>query len=390
MKPPNYAGFNNYAVGALSAGLEYMRKRRYSKAVPRGSKRRRLSTRKRTRNRKRVRTTRTREGRRPAGEWDYTKRNVQFGRKPRSTLRQAYKLLKSGISKIQYVNYDYTNQFGANGGTYLSNRQTALGAELLCPMYMWDMTSVLQRQGTTNFVPNVRWRVVLGNETITPGSLTWRAEGAISQLVSQTSPGDPLSQVNYVGERGILDWINAKFLFYAPTVIPIRIQVDLVQFRDDNLMPTDNSSGTYPVNQSTTDARVIAFYQYLLKKFMWTPLESGDQMHRKSIRYLKRMTLYMDPKESTDGTATRYKELNFFANLNRMCDYRWDARDLMAMTTDDTQFASNLQNRITVEPKKRVWLILRATSSYQTAAVDTNAHHPSFDYYIKSDYKSFD
>jgi hypothetical protein len=102
-------------------------------------------------------------------------------------------------------------------------------------------------------------------------------------------------------------------LFYAPGSQPSKISVQIVRFKDDRLMPEAQA-----VSQIGTPF-ATAFYQSLLKKFMISPIETSNVAYDKYLEILFSETFILNPKESTDPTDTRYRQLDIFKWMSVHC-----------------------------------------------------------------------
>lgn len=178
---------------------------------------------------------------------------------------------------------------------------------------------------------------------------------------------------NYPGGSDTLDWVQAKLLFYAPTTRASRIQVDVVQIRDTRLVP-DASTGVSNF--------ACAFWQAMVKRFAYSPLEPGNNEYAKYLKVLDSKTFIMEAKESTDAVNTNMKELNLFYRFNRKCKYNWADEDKMAMLSQDGQINTDTNISTQVHPRSRIFLMIRGQATNTTA--DSSALHPSYDIVLRA------
>jgi len=320
------------------------------------------------------------------GEWDYSKRNATFGKRPRHDLRYVNRVLSAASERIQFYATQMSQFGGVNGANWLMNRQTALGSLLFTPVKLFDVTSCNNVVSGAISVGPCAQDLLFTNETNT-AAVQWINYPSQNWSL-QTGPESNAAFDSYPNEKSYLEWVNARFMFYAPTAIPTRIQIDLVRFKDDRLVPSApigaGAVGYGGVAAASSDAFTTGFWQYMSKKYMWNQIEPMDNTYRKYYKILKSMTLYMDPKESTDPSNTRYREVNFFANLNRQLSYRWQDTDRVSMAATDTQVVVDNDNNVQVHPRYRTFLMVRAVSQRTVAAAPAAASHPSFDWFIRT------
>lgn len=320
------------------------------------------------------------------GEWDYSKRNATFGKRPRRDLRYVNRVLNAASERIQFYATQMSAFGGSTGANWLQNRQAALGSALFAPLKIFDVTSCNNVVNAAIQVGPCAQDLLFTNETDT-GLVQWINYPAQNWAL-QTAPEGIAAFDSYPNEKSYLNWVNARFMFYAPTAIPTKIQIDLVRFKDDRLVPSApinaGAVGYGGVAAATSDAFTCAFWQYMTKKFMWNQIEPMDNTFRRYVKVLKSMTLYMDPKESTDQSSTRYREVNFFANLNKTCNYRWNDTDRVDMRATDTQRVFDGDNKLELHPSRRTFLMVRAVSQRVVGASPVATSNPSFDWFIRT------
>ena len=117
---------------------------------------------------------------------DYTKINVQRGRKIRQTLKGAWKYIRSNVEKTIYA-YRAYNQFGSPWGALpIRCAQTAAGAGLFTPCQIVEITQAPNNVNGTLVNPLVGSELVFTNETDT-ASLSWNTWGNLTHETSGTA-----------------------------------------------------------------------------------------------------------------------------------------------------------------------------------------------------------
>jgi len=339
-----------------------------------------------TRGSARTRTAAPVVRRRPRGRQtegqnsEFVAKKISYGRKPKNNFANLSKFVKSNISRSQFGLHAVSRFGGLSGAILLSQLQTAPGQQVFAPLHMYDVTGVVN---TTNIagvqsivVPHTSWYLKFSNETNTAvASLV-----SLGQRLAQEAGGAaPLQSSNYPGSSSVMRWIQAKMLFYAPTTVPSKITVQLVQFIDQDLCPDNRTNTTITLN-----ARASAWYASFMKKQMYSPIETNQALGFKGIKVLHSEVFIMNPKESTEATSTHYKQLDIFKWMNRKCNYSW-SQDQSTSTQNDDPAINAGENETTVHPRAKVFLLITGQAGLATA--DTATLHPSYDLVLKTQHE---
>ena len=313
--------------------------------------------------------TKTKEGKSEAQSRsaDYSRTSVSLGKKPKRDLKQLYKYVDAQKSVSQYA-FRLYNQFASSSGrVQLANvsTSTSTGA-LTVPCNVWDITSVSNVVGGTVTNPLIAWYPSFSDPTGT-GTLSW---GNAYNLALESSDNTATVPDNYPCGQSTLDWYNMKLMCYAPTSIPCRWQIDVVQFKDQRLNPETTTQTPF----------ATGFWQSMVKPFAYSPLETGDTSYKKYMKVLYSKSWIMNPKETTDPAPAIMKQVNLFQRLNRSCKFNWSDEDAMNMLAVDGEI--NLApNKTTVHPRARIYVIIRASANNATAF--TTTLHPTYDIVYK-------
>lgn len=81
---------------------------------------------------------------------------------------------------------------------------------------------------------------------------------------------------------------------------------------------------------------------------MYNPILPVNANYKKYIKVLKTVQVEMDPKETTEASGARYKEVNMFLRMNRELDYRWKESNLGAIGV------AGITTQLNTEPSTRV------------------------------------
>lgn len=351
---------NYLAAAAAKAAVAAVAGRSRRAPAAQRKSRRNAKTRVLSRRRKRSETT--------VGHAEYTRETVARGRAPRHDLKGAWKLLSQNISHSVYAYRYYTAFAGTQGGHGLQNvSPTTSTGPFQVPLHLWELTSAVNIVNNAVTQPEISWTPRFSDPSST-ATLTWATVGAQANTLSvENSDFANAAYNNYPGANDTLDWVQSKLLFYAPTARPCRFQVDIVQIKDTRLIP----------DAANTSAYATAFYQALVKRFAYSPMEPGDSKYQKQLKVLYTNTFILNPKESTESVNTIYRELNVFLRMNRKCTYDWQDADRMNMLGQEGQINTGQTMSTQVHPRARVYLMIRAQAGNSTAF--STALMPSYD-----------
>lgn len=312
------------------------------------------------------------------------KRNVAYGRKPGNTLASAWNVLRANTTSTVWRRQMITPFGGLNGKVFLQcRRATAATASdpLVLPCHLFDITSVLNvNNGNIATGVDTHWQLRFNsdNTASTATVLSWESIGGVG--MERTDASANVAFDAYANASSMLDWVSFKALFYCPTNRPTKFQVDICQFGDDRLVPAPGASSTF----------ACAFWQAMMKRFCFSPLEVGDTTMSKHLKVLKSTTIYIDPIDNQSRQQTNTKELNLFYRLNRKIVYNWDQDDvnsivnLPAGTQAETDFQKPIgDNQNTAHPSKRIFIMVRAIANYVRGDTPDTTVHPSFDYVLR-------
>lgn len=307
---------------------------------------------------------------------DYSKVSASYGR-GQPYVRKQLALVNSNTERTVWVYRNINKAWGQAGANVLASVQTgALGTAVAAPVHIFDLTCVPNANGTTAVGQTTGHALGFTNETAS-SSATWTSLSTnvvgSTQWQAMTAPNANPERME--GGMSYLDWVNCKLLFYAMSQFPTKLQIDVVQFRRDNFVPSPDS-GT-----STTEAD--SFWQSLSHSYMWNPIHPVNGNYRKYLKVLKSITVEMDAKETDENTPARYKEVNLFLKLGRKLNYRWLEQDLAGFNA--TGPAAEIQinttaNQPRVHPRARIFLMIRSVTPLQfPLGTSTSANTVTYD-----------
>lgn len=330
-----------------------------------------------------------------SGELSYMK--WKTGRYMRRKSARFQRKLVAGTSKrIHNIHAMYSSFGGTNGLNVLANLYT--GGIYTPPMIMYDVTATpnISKIGgiATSYTSAQCGYYATFNGALSTSTIEWRTYG--DAMVSDKTPAVAGYYDNVPGENSILRSINAKLMLYAPTTLPTKWVIQLVQFKDQRLLPFVNSvagapgldnvgswqaTGTSLGTQS--DPFAIGFWHDYVHSFTKSPIVPHSSQYSRYVNVIASKTIIMNPKDSTEPTNTKYKQLDFFRWVNRRCNYQWNDENAPNPTADSAVPQNEGFNRLTVHPKARMFLIIRALAGYRTDSYNATVH-PSYDIVLRT------
>lgn len=310
----------------------------------------------------------------------YEKR--QYGRRPKSNLKQAFKILNSTtdsyILRWSRIN-DMRSADTPNGALTLANQQydyTISGtnySDMRYPVHLYDLTSCINassggiesaahpafelcrvKNASDAFFGGFEFRRLMGRAPNGNDYSAWN-----KQVVESFYEGTP-------GQRSILEWVDIKMMMYGTRKMPTKYYLDLVQF--DELMDDPHHNLTLSNVSSTGKDQDEALYTYLTKPLIYNPISDTSIPSRKRYRILQSWTHEFNPDESTNlDIAPAQKVFKCFKRFNRTCKWDWnphvqvDQSDVARELGDNYDININ-QNETIVDPKARIYLMVRAAN----------------------------
>lgn len=320
---------------------------------------------------------------------DYSKVTCNYGR-DLSALMRTMRIVGGNTEKTKW-SFRALNKFGGTQGkASLKSIQTGLtGTAIYMPLHIYDLTCVNNSNSGTPIFPTIGNHLKFSTEldaiASTPVQAQWEAiyqdlGSSNGAWIANTGPsGDTVVPTAVTGQieggNAFLDYVSVKLLLYGATAQPNKFLIELIQITKDDLVPNPEAvqAAGVPTQLHT------AFWQYMSKRFCYNPIDTNNTNMRRYYKVLKSLTVEFDPKESSETSTNRYKEVRMFLKMNRKLDYRWKEDDLIAMSTGDTQ--KNLaSNQCYVHPRARVFLMIRALNPFQgPSATSTAANTPTYD-----------
>lgn len=395
-------------TGQLEVANPGMKRRRAGQKTPKNLKRTRTAPRlhkKRSRSVSRTRRQLFKKQRPDDSGQLYSKAAYKFGRYKSKSLKNLYKTVNNNLHTNVHV-YRALSPFTSVGGsTQLRNLRggTAGTYTYEFPVHMFDLTCASNVINGV-FTPGAPSYKVLGSETPATGlspisfgqvdAISTETGGSLITWKTEATSGSSSSAIGFVPHNhSVLKWADIKLILHGAKNYPTKYDISLVQFKRRSVVPISNSAQPITFDGDTGD--IDEFYNYLYKPYTYSTIATeGATKFRKYFKTLKRVNFILQPRDSSDsGSVTPFKELKIFQKFDRPCWFDWSGENTNIAGTDtvaipNSNLAPNYTSRefsTSVYPTKRIFLMIRATSEFQTATPATPTDvWPTYDFSIRT------
>lgn len=328
------------------------------------------------------------------------------------TYKMALVASEKNIDRYQAITYPK-----ANMGFYLMDRQTntnqATGAVLEnMPLYLFELGTFGQNVAATAGAAG--WRLQI--TTSPTGTAPMTRHYSFTTLTSQTVNANTLnpggyyledSNTNYKHRRALFEWSDIRIEFIAPSAVPTKLYLEIVQFKEDGLLPDvdSNTIGMPSAATSPTPQQKIMdyFYDNLTSKLVNGPLwvNNPGLNLKKYMKVLYRKSISCDAQQFDRSTITalsgQERVIKIFKYFNRVMQFDRTAGNALPTLTASTA-AAPLEIPLSVQQviggqltatelgNRRIFLMLRAENSYTSPNSESLRPGicPSFDILIRN------
>lgn len=323
------------------------------------------------------------------GQGTLTRSKRRYGRNVRrGTTKYARLYTRAATQRNVWGLSDYTKFGGVNGSIYLQNwYNTSTGTDYYVPLHLWDVTACNNNVAGTVQGAQVGARLSF-NSPIAPTTVKWRTMSNPLQAINTGHAAS--STANTPNAASLYRGFSAKFMFYAPQTIPTRITIRLIQILGDQFHPPKAASGlTESVGLWQADNTALPdqasystvnFWESAVAQYAYNPVIHGDgNMLKQYMKVVKSHSFILNPKETSDNTATTYHQFTMFHRFNRRNKYNWLDSGVQDLITDDEDIDNRAVNKCCVQPKARYYLMVTGDSVYNTGATEVKTGAPSYD-----------
>lgn len=363
----------------------------YRKRSRRGAKRRpkRRSLRKRSYRKSYVRSSK-RYSRKKGKRYHRTK-SVSVNSKLTTSYRRNKRISKIGkLSKmnklisnftiLRYQGYNPYSNVAAKGWYTLDWNDTyvatdpAVGTYQHMPVHLFDLTSATNYSNGTNFIAAPHHRL---NQK-TNGSLPFFFEnlegidpvgGPTKNWHREKTSNSYGAEVDYLGDRSILDWIDVRLLLRGRKNLKTRFHIDMIQL-DEKVNPYFNVGFSDVHNGSAT---FNTFWEAIATQYTRSPLNVASARvgdFKKHMKVFRSWTYEINADSSDDlDPNSVVKHVKIFERMNRMCNWNWRPVDDPEQINNSADYPVEYASRYShVDPKARIFLMIRADANYNNGA----------------------
>lgn len=260
----------------------------------------------------------------------------------------------------------------------LTNYNASGTGDQYTPMHLWDVTSWFNNQAGVAVLstPGYSMRLVGTVPTFSIlNGCSWQIEN---------TGATPASTGASPNQSDMLKYIQAKLMLYGASDRPTRFNLMLMSLKQDYLHPDMIISAGAVANSSTDyiNQRSL-FWQSVVKEYCFNPVMIGqDKSLKQNMTVLQEKDIIVQPKLSTEasGFSGHSHQVNWDMNLNRKQNYAWNEGTIASIGVASNNVPVVINDMsCTVAPSRRLYLMLRATSGYETVVSSNPKVHPSYD-----------
>lgn len=352
--------------------------------------------------RKRPGNGRARQGPKRTKQMPYGQRRQQYtagdlskitrssGRKSNST--DAMRMIKAGQDILRYTFRGFTD-WNSTGYYSMSWNQPGATGVVNLPLYCLDLNGVMQNPTATN-MSSPFYRMTRSSEAA-GANYAWSAP--LNGLTGTGSASPSIQAEHYgistnpksVGNASFLDWISLKLMCVGPLAQPSRWALDIIEFTEERFHPYETAG--VGAGFSVTDFN--AFMSYLTVPYTVGPMAIQDPKHAKNMKVIKSVHFTLQSKDGQNlNTTGETKEIDLFMRQNKVTRYDWRGdQAIRAIGVEHPPEDQNVASAVTVEPKKRQYMILRMLGATYVGAAGalTATNAGSFDLCFRAQYRDF-
>jgi hypothetical protein len=305
--------------------------------------------------------------------------------------RPSVSRMLKGLLEPNWFRLQYLSQFDTTAGAWACANRIDGGGQHILPITVVDLFAARNiGPGGTLVDPHVMYQLFRTNTAagaparvgmvasqgadgvVRSNNSTWVAENTVDA-----------TDANAPNRRSFIEYSQIHLNLYGVRQRATKWYVELIQLKD--------ISGDF-VSASDTNIEKRKIYDSLARPLLFSNLNKGDPQTKADYRVLRRYETTIAPittDEFNGANATPHMvTLKWFQRWNRWLDYSWQ-RDNVPATTQGAQFDQEESAMVgRVEPRHRVYLVIRALSpSQRTAQYDAAPDpltEPSFDFMLRT------
>lgn len=280
-------------------------------------------------------------------------------------------LVRSAVQRNIYGTQEWSAYGGKYGAVPLINFYDTVTPRYTLPVHLYDLTCAPNNVGGTVQTAQCGYQLTCSTNVTVGATLSWRALGNPVDVIRSGHTAS--TSASLPNTSSLLRGASIKMMLYAPTGIPIKYVIQLVQFDDEDYAPTSGIASGSVADAGTSQAvgttlnvlsqPAASFWLNKMQPYAKSPVVHQFREGVPKMRSLYSKTIIMNPKETTEVSNTKYHQFNLFKALNRQCTYAYE-QNTQWNILDATEVTDNADNKCCVHPSKRVYLMIRAMAGY--------------------------
>lgn len=345
---------------------------------------------------------------------EHVEAKFKSGRKmKRSKLCYKMALVTSekNIDRYQALTYPRANQaFYYMDRIHVTNPNGSVLENM--PLYLFELGTFGQNVAAANQAAGWRLQCITTPTGQVPASRSYSFTTVSSQTINGNvlSPGGYVledSNTNYKHRRALFEWSDIRIEFVSPSAVPTKLYIEIVQFKENALLPDVNETASGPPSTATVptpqEKLKSYFYDSLVSKLCNGPLwVNNPAVNLKDMmKVLYRKSVHTDAQQFDRSTITsasgQERVIKIFKYFNRIMQFdRTSGNALPTLTANTSTFPDELplsvqqtigaQLTATELGPKRIFLMIRAENSYtgDNSVGSRPGICPSFDILIRN------
>lgn len=285
-------------------------------------------------------------------------------------------LVRSAVQRNVYGMQNWSSFGGTYGAVPIINYYDSVTTRYTMPIHLYDLTCAPNNVGGTFQTAQCGYQLTATTNATSGAVTTWRALGNAVDIVRSSHTSTSAAGVPNCSS--LLRGASIKLLLYAPTAIPIKYVIQLVQFTDETFAPASGVASGSVADASVWSAEGTALKtnaatetSYWLNKVQ--PYAKSPVVHQfkegvSKMKVLYSKSIVMNPKETTEVANTKYHQFNLFKAFNKQCTYAYESNTQWNVLDNSTEVTETADNKCSVHPTKRIYLMIRSMANYGTSA----------------------
>lgn len=314
----------------------------------------------------------------------FTQTSIKTGRPRKVTLNSLTKELRNK-NELTIYRYQGLKQFD-NWGTYWMSQFNSAGVTTYLPMYIYDLTAIINSgpSGVVNSMPFGRFYLDNATGRVLFTNMFGQKQDGTSSMDLQLEKASSTSTIlEYPHEKSRLLWNSVNLTLWGAKQKAVKYTIQVVKL-DERLDPWKMHLHTAG---SPDDHYTQSFYQGVSKPICYNPIAFINPGSTRGVKVLKTYTTTIQPTSTTENDADPHsKILKWFMRWDRDLNYKQDSDMFVTRATllDEPDFNElRSENDCYTTSKSKIYLFIKATN-FMPHNVEDSTLSGSFDLMVRS------